>query len=142
MEMSVDGYDPIDNSRQQPADHLLADRFALLEGRVLPHVAEIGRHQNEPLRAIAPQCLGGEQERNELVVRPVERGIDDGRRGRWTDRYAQFSVRKLMQGNLVRGNAKPRCKSCCVASGGRQVLNGHIAHGCALLRSACGPSIR
>ena len=66
--------------RDQRADDLLADRFALVESRVLAHVAEIGRQQDEALGASAPQRLGGEQQRNEFVVRPVERGIDDGRR--------------------------------------------------------------
>ena len=49
MQMGVDGDDPVHRARQQPADDLLADRFAFVERRILPHVAEIGRHQHEPL---------------------------------------------------------------------------------------------
>ena len=77
--MGIDGNDAVHASREQRANDFLADRFALVEGSVLPHVAEIGRHQDEALGAVAPQGFGGEQQRNELVVRPIERGIDDRR---------------------------------------------------------------
>ena len=81
MKVSVHRDDAIHNSRDQPADRLLADRFAFAKGGVLAHVAEIGRQQHEPPCARPPQRFGGEQNRNELVIRLVERGIDDrGRR--------------------------------------------------------------
>ena len=47
--------DAVERVREQVADHLLADRLALMKGRVLPHVAKIGRDQHQPLGAAAPQ---------------------------------------------------------------------------------------
>ncbi len=82
MKVSVHRDDAIHNSRDQPADRLLADRFAFVEGCVLAHVAEIGRQQDEPPCARPPQRFRGEQNGNELVIRLVERGIDDRRRRR------------------------------------------------------------
>ena len=44
-----------------------------MKGRILAHVAEIGRDQYQPLRALAPQRFGGEQQRDQLFVGLVER---------------------------------------------------------------------
>ena len=61
MQMRIDRNDTITRSSEEPANDPLADRFARLESGVLTHVAEIGRNQNEPLGAFAPQRFGGEQ---------------------------------------------------------------------------------
>ena len=102
MKMSVDRYDPVHNSRKQQTDDFLAYRLALLEGSILPHVAEIGSQQNESACAFAPQRFGGEHERNEFVVRPIERGVDDGRRSGWAGGHPKLAIGKSMQGDLVR----------------------------------------
>jgi hypothetical protein len=60
MKVSVHRDDAIHNSRDQPADRLLADRFAFVERCVLAHVAEIGRQQDEPPCAGASQRFRGE----------------------------------------------------------------------------------
>ena len=119
----------IDASGDQRADDLLADRFAFAEGGVLTHVAEIGREQDEALGASAPQRLGGERQRDQFVVRPVERGIDDGRRRRRSGRHPNFAVGKRMDGDLVKGNAQPRCEPGGVTRRRRQALNDDRAHG-------------
>ena len=62
MKVGVDRDDAVHNGRDQPADGLLADRLAVVEGGVLAHVAEIGREQHEPSGARAPQRFRGEQE--------------------------------------------------------------------------------
>ena len=49
--------DAIDDLGEQLADDLLADRFAVMEGGVLPHVAEIGRQQHQPLGAVRAAAL-------------------------------------------------------------------------------------
>ena len=59
--MCIDGDHAIDTSGDQRADDFLADRFAIVEGRVLAHVAEIGREQDQAFGTSAPQRLGGEQ---------------------------------------------------------------------------------
>ena len=48
------------------ADDLLADRFAVVKGGVLAHVAEIGRDEHKPPGAAAPQRFGGKQQRESL----------------------------------------------------------------------------
>jgi hypothetical protein len=53
--------DAVEASRQHPAYDFLADRFAFMEGRVLPHVAEIRRHQHQPIGAATPQCFRRER---------------------------------------------------------------------------------
>ena len=80
MQMRVDRDDPVHGLRKKTADDFLADRFAFMERRILTHVAEIGRHQDEPLGAAAPQGLGGKQNRHEVVIGPVERGVENCRR--------------------------------------------------------------
>ena len=116
-------------ARDQPADRPLADRFALVKGCVLAHVAEIGSQQHEPLGARPPQCFRGEQYGNELVVRLVERGIDDRRRGGRADRHAHFPVGKPVQRDFLEGKAKQRGQPSCIAGTGWQALNGDVAHG-------------
>ena len=68
VQMGIDGDDAIEDSCEQLADDLLADRFACLKGRVLPHVAKIGRDQDQPLGAVAPQGFGGEQQRDSFSL--------------------------------------------------------------------------
>ena len=51
VQMRVDGDNAIDASGDQLTDDLLADRFAVVEGGVLAHVAEIWCEQDE---AFAP----------------------------------------------------------------------------------------
>ena len=73
MQMRVDGDDAVDASRKQRANDLLADRFALAKGGILPHVAQVRREKHEALGASAPQRLGRKQQRDEFVVWPVQR---------------------------------------------------------------------
>ena len=101
MQMRVDGDDAIDGAGQQLADDLLADRLAVVKGRILPHVAEIGRHQNQPLahrRAARP--------RRRTAARAACRWADRATHRRWSlappgHRHAQFAVRKAMHCDLV-----------------------------------------
>ena len=77
------------------ADDLLADRFAGMKGGVLPHVAEVWRDKNEPPAAISPKRFRGEQQREKLVVRTVERRINNAD-GRSRPRaHAQFAIREM-----------------------------------------------
>ena len=115
MEMRVDRNDPVHKSSEEPADDFLADCLPRLKGGVLAHVAEIGRDQNEPLGAIAPQRFGGEQNCKKLFIGPIERRINNRRRRRRRDGHAQFPVRKPVYCDLVHRNAKPRCEPCCIA---------------------------
>ena len=86
--MRVDGYDPVHCPGQQPPDHLLADRFAVVESSILTHVAHVRRDEDRPAaRAIAPQRLAANMIDELFFGRAVERGIDDARRGRGADRY-------------------------------------------------------
>ncbi len=64
---------------EQLGDDALRDRLAGLERGVLPHVAEIRRHQRDGRRAGAPQRVGREQQLDELRVRVVERAHQHGR---------------------------------------------------------------
>ena len=79
MQMRIDRDDAVDSARQQPADHLLADRLAFVKGRVLPHVAEIGRDQHQPLGAAAPQAL-----RPRTAAPAACRWADRARHRRWS----------------------------------------------------------
>lgn len=87
VKVSVDRDDAIETIRDQSADHLLADGFAGMKSDVLPHIAKVGRDENEPFAAISPKRFRGEQQGEKLVVRPVERGVNDahGRRGPCAD---------------------------------------------------------
>ena len=96
MQMGIDGDNPVDYPASSAPTTLLADGFARVKGCVLPHVAEIGREQDKPLGASAPQRFGREQQRDKFLVRLVERRIDDGRgRGR-TGRHPNLAVGKAM----------------------------------------------
>ena len=86
---------------EQPADRLLADRFALVKGGVLAHVAEIRREQHEPLRPARRSASAANRMRKQLVVGLVERGIDDGGRCSRADRHAHFPVGKTVQRDFV-----------------------------------------
>ena len=108
MQMGVNGDYAVHRIRQQPADDFLVDRFAWMEGRVLPHVTEIGRHQHQPPRAAAPQCFRCEQQRHQLLIRLVKRRIDDGGRRRRSGGDAQLSIRETMQRDFMQRHAKPR----------------------------------
>jgi hypothetical protein len=115
MQMRIDGDDAVHASGKERADHPLADRFSLLEGRILPHVAKIGRHQHEALRASAPQGFGSKYQGNELVVGTVERGIDDRRGRRPSGGHSHFAVGEGMDGDLVKRQGKSRGEPGCVA---------------------------
>ncbi len=70
--MSIDRYDSIDEPRDETADSFLADRFARVKGSILPHVTEIGRHQNDPRAALPSKRFGCQQQGNQLLVRAIE----------------------------------------------------------------------
>ena len=133
MKVSIHRDDAIDNPCDEPADHPLADRFAFAKGCVLAHVAEIGREQHEPPCARPPQRFGCEQYGNKFVVRMVEGGIDDRRRGGRPDRHAHFPVGKPVQCDFPQGKAKQRSQPPCIAGTGWQALNGEGAHSFAWL---------
>ena len=92
--MGINSDNSICDPGEQPADRLLADRFALPKGCVLTHVAEIGRQQDDPLAAATPQRLGCEQQRDEFVIGVIERSVDDGSRGSRTYRHSNFPIGK------------------------------------------------
>ena len=110
MQMRVDGDDAVDASAPAAGRStfwLIAS--PCMKGRVLAHVAEIGRQQHQPLGASAPQRFGGEQQRDEFVVRPVQRGIDDRRRLHAGPTVTRISPSgKACNGDLVKGHAELR----------------------------------
>ena len=128
VQMGIDRDHAVDVAGQEPADRLLADRLAVVKGRILPHVAEVGRDQHQPPGAAAPQGFRREQQRQQLVVGMIERGIDDGgcRRGSYGD--AQLAVRKAMHLDRVRRNAEPRSQPRRFRRGGRQTLQDGAVH--------------
>jgi hypothetical protein len=75
MQMRIDGDDAVDASREQRTYDLLADRFALVKGGILPHVTQVRRDEHEALGASAPQCFGRKQQRDQFVVWPVQRSV-------------------------------------------------------------------
>ena len=77
MQMRVDSDDAVEAARDQRPDDLLADRLASMKRGVLPHVAEIGRDQDQRRAPFAPKRFSREQQCQQLVVRPVERRIND-----------------------------------------------------------------
>lgn len=105
--MRVDRDDAIKCLRQQLADNLLANRLAVMERRVLAHITKIGCHQNEPSRTTAPQGFTGEQQRKQLVIRLMQRGIDERRLGRLAYCDAQFLVGKAVGLDLMQGKSEP-----------------------------------
>ena len=130
VQMRVDRDDAIHKTSEQPANDLLADRFARLKGSVLPHVAEIGRDQNEPLGAIAPQRFGGEQERDKFFVRPIERRIDDRDGAAGPTVTPQFPVGKPVYRDFVHAATPSRAASRLASlARRRQALNDDRAHG-------------
>jgi hypothetical protein len=62
------------------------------------------------LGASAPQRIGSERQHNQFFVRPVERGIEDGRRRCWSGRHPYLAVWKRMDGDLANRNAELRCE--------------------------------
>lgn len=110
MQMRIDGDHAVEPSGEQRADDLLTDGFAFVEGRVLSHVAEIGRQQDEAFRTSAPERLGREGQSDQLFVRPVERRIDDGHRRCRCGSHPYLPVGKPMDRNLVKGYPEPRCQ--------------------------------
>ena len=57
--MRVDSNDAIESLSQKTTHHLLADRFSCMKRGILPHVAKIRRHENDPLCTIAAKGFGG-----------------------------------------------------------------------------------
>lgn len=143
MEVGVDRDHAIERLGEESSDDLLTDRLVLVKRSVLPHVAEIRRDQNQPLGAVAPQGLGGEQQRQELLVRPIQRRIDRDDRRRWRHAHTQLRVRKSVNVDCIRRNAQTRGKAAGVIVARWQALNRKRAHG---LVSSCvdgvSPSIR
>ena len=126
--MSIDGDDAVERLVEEPADDTLADRFARPEGRILAHVRKIRRNEHQPFRALAPQRFRGEQQDEQLLVRLVERRIDDRRRRRGTRRNAQLSVGKPMNVDFVARNGEQCREPTRIARRRRQVLKADAAH--------------
>ncbi|MET3242167.1 hypothetical protein ABIF36_007655 [Bradyrhizobium japonicum] len=110
--------------------------LARMKRNVLPHVAQIGRDQDQPLCAAATQRLCGEQQGDQLVVGLIERGIEDGGVGCGRDRDAQLAVREAVQGHLVGGKPKPRRETLRRLGAERQGLERDHAHDAVLPGSA------
>ena len=108
MQVGIDRHHAIESARQQLSDDLLAHRFACMKGRVLAHIGEIGRDQHQPRGAIAPQGLGGKQQRQQLVVRLIERGKDDRGRPAGPTVTRNSPSGKAMHVDLMQRQAEPR----------------------------------
>ncbi len=129
VQMGVDRDHAVDVAGQKPADRPLADRLAVVKGRILPHVAEVGRNQHQPLGAAAPQRFRREQQRQQLIVGMIERRVNDGRCRRGSYGDAQLAVRKAMHLDRVRRNAEPCGQPGRFRRGARQVLQDGAVHG-------------
>jgi len=141
MEMGVDRHDTVERIGEEPTNDFLADRFAGMKSRILAHIAHIGRNQDQPLRSVAPQGLCGEQDGEELVVRLVERRIND--RDRRSRSYAdpQFAVGKPVNPDLMCRKPKLRSQSRRVRRPGPQTLDDDPGHGVFSLPLARCPSM-
>ncbi len=88
----------VEPGADQRADDVAAQGLARLEDRVLPQVAEIGRHQDQPPRAGASPGVGGQQEVDELLVGMIERAVDHGDVGGGRgDARHRLAVRKAVR---------------------------------------------
>ncbi len=129
VEVSVDRYDAIETIRDEKADHLLAYAFAGMKGDVLPHVAKVRGDESEPLTAISPQRLRGKQKGKKLVIRPVERGINNPH-GRSRPRAnAQLAIRKCVDVELMQWQPQTSCQTAGVVHISRQAMDGDTVHG-------------
>ncbi len=130
MEVRIHGDDAVHDGCQHGADGALADRLARVKRSVLPHVAEIGRDQDQSLCPAASQCLCGEQQRDQLVVGPIERGMKDG----LVSVVGATVTRSSPSGNVVHidlaaDKPKPRRQPLRRVGAGGQGLERDRAHG-------------
>jgi hypothetical protein len=100
-----------------------------MERRVLPHITEIGGQQHQPLCSVAAQRLGGEQQRNELVVWLIQRRIHRSHPPRQRHAHAQLHVGKSVNDDLINRHAKARGEPASVPDTRWQAVNREAAHG-------------
>ena len=77
MQMRIDRDQPVERVRKQLGNLPRRHGLARLEPPVLPHIGEIGRHQADVRRAELARRRRGEDQRQNLVVRSIERADDD-----------------------------------------------------------------
>jgi len=100
MQMRIARNDAI-HRREELTHDSLADRFPTLKSSILTHVTKIWCDKEEACGAVSSQGFRGEEDREEFVIWLVERGIDDGRWRRLSDRHTHLSVWKPVYRNFM-----------------------------------------
>jgi hypothetical protein len=72
LEMRIHSDDAVKCGIEQARNHALADRLALGECLVLPHIGQIGRDEHKATNADPSPGIGGKQQLNQLGVGPAE----------------------------------------------------------------------
>ena len=78
-----------------------------MKDTILPHVPEIGGDEDDFPRALSAQRVGGQQDFDEFLVRPVERTEEeDAIRAVARDAHQRFAVGKTMDLDVARLQAE------------------------------------
>ena len=94
VEMWIQRQQAVEMVGQQLAHHPLAYRLAVMERDILPHVGEIGRDQDDLGRPVGAQRGHRQQQLDQLVVRMIERAIQERSFRRRLDSNQALAVRK------------------------------------------------
>ncbi len=107
VQVRVHGDDRVEQAGEETADHALADHLAGVEGDVLAHVGQVGRHQREVTRAELARRLRGQQQLHQFFIGLVQAAPEHhARRQRFGQAQAQLAVGKAVardQGQLQPG---------------------------------------
>ena len=128
MQMRIDSNDAIEAARKQGANDPLIDRLTSMKGGILTHIAKIRSSQDQSACAFATKRFSREKQCQQLVIRPVERRINDACRRRRSDSHAKFAIREGMYIDRMKWNPKPGCKALRIANGRRKRMNGCFIH--------------
>ena len=101
MQMGIDGNHGIKQFGQPPTYDLLTDDLTRMKSDILPHIAEVRRHQRQTTSATSPQRPTNHQQLDELVIGPVQAPIEHYM-GCHPIRQRQlaFAIGEMMDSNL------------------------------------------
>lgn len=102
MQVRVDGDQPIEVLGNKGADDGLADHLAGVEGDVLAHIGQVGRHQQQALHAEGAGLAGHQQQLDQFVVGAVEAAVQQH-----LARYGLAGAERQAQAQLVIGETVP-----------------------------------
>ena len=106
MQVRIDRHNPGELGAKNAANDLLSDGFSRPKGTILAHIRQVGGHKSWAFKVVGAQYRNRQQKLDQLVIRLVERPIDDGVASYHVQPDAAFAVRESMAFDGMTGNSK------------------------------------